>query len=224
MNSCYVHHNTGLGDHIICNGLVRYLIKKHNYDEVLLVVKHHNLNNVRRMFRDLRQIRYIGINTDDDVKYKSDIHLHRIGIDGVDINCFDRSFYDQAGVPFPERWDSWFIERDKEREDALFNSLLIDGDYIFVHDVSSKGVRNLKIESNLRQIKPTKSPEESSIFDWLKVIENAKEIHVINSSFVHIINSLEIECKLHYHDKDVSVPCNIECFTLHGKWNIVKYN
>lgn len=55
---CFIHHHLGLGDHIICNGIVRYVVKNYDFNNVALVVKNSNLNNVRRMFSDLSQISF----------------------------------------------------------------------------------------------------------------------------------------------------------------------
>ena len=44
----YIYHHLGLGDHIICNGLVRFLQKKHN--QVSLFCYQHNIENVSFMY------------------------------------------------------------------------------------------------------------------------------------------------------------------------------
>lgn len=56
-----IHHHLGLGDHIICNGLVRQLGSATRFMPMAselgaantLVVKHSNLDNIMRMFRDI---------------------------------------------------------------------------------------------------------------------------------------------------------------------------
>ena len=87
-----------------------------------------------------------------------------------------------------------------KKEEEIKSYLNIKEDYIFVHDKSSTGDYKLNIKSDLRQIKPKKIPCETSVFDWIGVIENAKEIHAINSSFVHLIDSVKTNGKLYYHD------------------------
>ena len=61
---CFIHHHLGLGDHIICNGIVRYVVKNYNFNNVAVVVKSSNLNNVRRMFSDLSQISFFIVEED----------------------------------------------------------------------------------------------------------------------------------------------------------------
>jgi len=47
----------GLGDHIICNGLIRTLISP--FEEYIMFVKSHNLETVKFMYRDLQNLSYI---------------------------------------------------------------------------------------------------------------------------------------------------------------------
>jgi hypothetical protein len=144
MIDCYVYHHLGLGDHLICNGLVRSFINKNKLNRISLVVKKRNLTNV-------------------------------------------------------------------------MSYLNVGEDYIFVHDKCSTGDYKLDIKSDLRQIKPDKIPCESSIFDWIGIIENAKEIHAINSSFVHLIDSVKTNGKLYYHNKP-----NMFGFSLKKNWDFTK--
>lgn len=216
---CYIYHHLGLGDHFICNGLVRHFIDANKLSRVSVVVKKSNLTNVQRMFRDRDDIEFLVIEKDSDL-YKNDLSapVVKIGFEKCRPMDFDRSFYDCVNVPFSERWDSWYVERDLEKEQEIKSYLNISEDYIFVHDKSSTGNYNLNIKSDLRQIKPTKIPCESSVFDWIGIIENAKEIHAINSSFVHLIDSVKTNGKLYYHD----IKPNTVGFSLKKNWEFTK--
>lgn len=201
---CIVYHHLGLGDHIICNGLVRYLINNFNLKRIGLIVKQANVENVIRMFEDKPEIHFLVLNNDNDFerlyKRNKDVPLLKVGFEKSRNEDFDKSFYDSLFVPFIERWNSWYVQRDRRQEDKIFEALDIQDDYIFIHDYSSVGNYNLNIQSNLRQIRPYKLDCEKSIFDWIKVIENAKEVHVISSSFVHLINSLKLNNSLYFHN------------------------
>lgn len=221
---CFIHHHLGLGDHIICNGIVRYVAKNYGFDNISLVVKKSNANNVKRMFSDLAQVNLFVVDEDREFveEYNSrlkSIPLIRVGFEKCRNADFDKSFYDSANVPFQERWNSWNFERDYEQEAKIIQELGVDGDYIFVHDESSTGDYKLNIKSDLRQIKPKKIKCENSVFDWIGVIENAKEIHAINSSFVHLIDSVKTNGKLYYHD----IKPNTPGFSLRKNWELVNY-
>mgnify|MGYP003110551424 CR=1 FL=1 len=222
---CFIHHHLGLGDHIICNGIVRYVVKAYAFNSVSLVVKKSNLNNVKRMFSDLPQVSFFVVEEDKEFieEYNSNLKstpLLRVGFERCRNHEFDRSFYESVNVPFKERWDSWCLERDIEQEQRLISELNLDGEYIFVHDKSSVGNYNLNINSGLRQVKPDRLKSEKSIFDWMGVIENAKEIHGISSSFTHLIDSMKLKNKLYFHDIKASHGMG---FSLKNNWEVVSY-
>ena len=53
----YIYQHLGLGDHIICNGLVRNLIKSDN--QYSMFVYSHNYESVKFMYRDLNNLSFI---------------------------------------------------------------------------------------------------------------------------------------------------------------------
>ena len=61
----YVYHHLGLGDHIICNGMVRYF--KEIYGKIKVFCKPHNYKNVEYMYRDDDNIEVLSIGEDSDV-------------------------------------------------------------------------------------------------------------------------------------------------------------
>lgn len=185
-----IHHHLGLGDHIICNGLVRFLSKQIG---VTLAVKYNNLANVARMFKDL-SIEYYLINKDESTG--------NLGwcFGGDKTINFDESFYKQAGVDFQERWNSFYIERDYTKEKKLIEYLNLPEKFCLVHDTASAGKTNIDIKSDLPIVKVYKTDVEKSMFDWMGVIELASEIHCINSSFIHLVDSMQPKAKLYFHD------------------------
>ena len=76
----------GLGDHFICNGLVRYLYSNHN--GIKLFAKTHLKQNVAFMYRDLENLEIIALKDDEEVeRYVRLNSLHkqliRIGFDKI---------------------------------------------------------------------------------------------------------------------------------------------
>jgi len=129
-----------------------------------------------------------------------------------------------ANVPLEERWNSWYLERnvrDKMREVKLFRELNLPNEYIFVHDSYSGGPSNLRISSKLPIVRPYIA---ETIFDWIRVIERAKEIHCVYSSFFNFVNSLDhLNSELYFHN---SISRRANCkpyFNKSQKWNVVNY-
>jgi hypothetical protein len=56
-NSIYIYHHLGMGDAIICNGIVRHY--SNIYDKVYVFSKLINLTNCLRMYRDNKKIKII---------------------------------------------------------------------------------------------------------------------------------------------------------------------
>jgi len=199
-NIVYIYHHLGLGDHITANGMVRTITKK--YDKTFLFCKPHNFKNVSFMYRDLHNLKLILMN---DIEVRSFIKLNpsnnyiiaghekfwEIFNSPNNTLQLDEIFYSLANVPIENKWKEFFVQRDIEKEKEVFKKLnLKEGDiYAFVHDdLDRKITKNLP---NMKIIKPDN--KELLIFDYLYTIENATEIHCINSSFFCLIECIGIK-------------------------------
>ena len=202
-NKIYIHHHLGLGDHIICNGLVREFAKK--FEFVYLFAKKHNFENVVFMYRDLKNLTVIDSDDNQAVNYILSNNLQkyylRIGhenmIRGVN---FDESFYKQVEVDFSKRWSSFYFERDLKREMVVYNELInSSSDYVVIHNTGSDGIDRIDYNKIHSRFKKIYLPKEYGMFDFIKIFENASEIHCIDSSFIHLINSLGLSNKKFFH-------------------------
>lgn len=204
----YIYHHLGLGDHIICNALVRILSK--NYENVTLFCKTHNFLSVSKMYRDLVKVKILLV-TDDTEAYNIYSNLDhnvdkvKVGFEYLNGNIkhFDKKFYSQFDIPFIERYNSFYYERDVLIENKVYDLLNPNNKkYLFLHDDKSRGyeINTLDgVDNDLLIIKPDKSLQ-FTIFDYLKLIENAQEIHCIDSSFKSLIDSININNKnMYFH-------------------------
>lgn len=208
-NELYVHHHLGLGDHITCNGMIRCLLK--SKERIYLFVKHKTFNNVKRMYVDLQnKIELIPFENDQQIvnfvnkeKIENFLSVGHQSLKNI-MNLgykWDEAFYVQVGISFKERWESFYIERNLEDECILKNKHQISNDYAIVHGVDSSNTDRLdyeKINKNLQVIRIEKKYDKS-IFDYIGLIQNAKEIHCINSSFIHLVDSYDLDMPLFYH-------------------------
>lgn len=197
----YIHHHLGLGDHIICNGLVRHLQKK--YSEVSIFCYHHNYENVKQMFSDNTNIFIITVNSDHEVtqyikseKVDPSRYL-RVGFENmwsfIPSLKFDQAFYKLAGVDFQIRFDEFYLPRDKEMEQIVYNELNPDNEpYIFLHEDVKRNflINRAKISTNYKIIE---NNTKYNIFHMLKIFENAEEIHLMQSSIKDLINSIKMD-------------------------------
>lgn len=192
----HIWHHLGLGDHILCNGLVRSYAEN---NDIILFVKKRNLTNVKRMFRDLTNIIYIsGLGEQDQfVNHYLDInkYIRLLKVTAADSANFDKELYKSGAVPFNYKYSKFYFERDLDKEQELFKQIVgLDKEYIFIHHTY---VNPIKLKTNLRIIN-AHDYKDINIFDWGLIIERAKEIHVENSSFLNLID-LAYDIKGTYH-------------------------
>ena len=153
---------------------------------------------------------------------------------GGSIMC---SKYQTFNFSFENWQDSILIQRNKEKEEELFYKVLQlsdKDDYIFVNKKYNRKI-GIPIDSLYMSdevIKPVGRVVEGrtipgfNVFDWLKVYENAKDIHIVNSSIFYILDSLEKklpEIKIYNRDdnNDLSHLHPIKP-TLRQKWKYVE--
>lgn len=217
MNQLVIHHNLGLGDHIMCNGLVRTLLNDGNhFDSVIIFAKEVNVKNVSYMFSDEPRIKIITIPTGANEwlfvnnflcankHITAFIRSQNIIIDNLIsmglVSNFDEGFYTCCGIPFEYRWINFKINRNFQEEKRVLTKLNPNNEkYIFVHDEPSLGYNVTKIE-NPNNLKIIKNDKSESIFNMIGIIENAAEIHCMESSIKCLIDSLpNITCPLYFH-------------------------
>jgi hypothetical protein len=115
---------------------------------------------------------------------------------------FDENFYYQARVPFRERWESFSYPRRTAEEDSLVSlAPTHPNGYIFLHEDVSRGytIDRSLLTSDLPVFTPIAPPSTYFVSDYAKVIENAAEIHVIESSFAALVEGLAPKGKLFAH-------------------------
>ena len=194
----YIFHHLGLGDHLVCNGLVRHLVKTEGY--YTLFVYPHNKGSVKFMYRDLNNLLFTESNdahAANTVRYANPSDVYLIG--GIPAGHWEpsaktaeESFYMQYNLPLSAKWDLFKCERDHEKEEALMNKFGLRGkDYAFIHSDNRFPLDPNKLPLTLQQVYP-QSGATSSIFDYCKIIELAKEVHVVESSFAYMIDFLNL--------------------------------
>jgi hypothetical protein len=217
MDKLFVHHHLGLGDHIICNGLIRKLSE--SYD-VKLFCKNHNMLNVIQMFLDIKNISLIGINSDLDVnKYISDNQCLKLGIalntnfDKSMAESWDQIFYTQANIDFMLSWKNFYVPKP-------FTQLTVPSHpYIFMCNKGSDGIDRINYDI-IRSDLPIIYGNTGGFFDNIDLITHAAEIHCIDSSYIHLIDRLpEDNTALFFHKYHI-YRTNSN-YTLKKKWTII---
>ena len=209
-------NHMGIGDAIMLNGMVRHFAET---EKVIVVAKTCHEILMRFMYRDLGdQVDFIFVETTNPryvwmavMDYKTkypDIEIIPLSTYGLDDHTWadltqtegksnwSAVVYHQAHVPLEYMRSKFKLVRDKSRE-----LLPPDTPYIFVHDDPERG-RTIDVETEYDIFKPhskvTNLKEEyfesnvPNIFDYISIIENAKEVHCMNSSYNWFIELMQL--------------------------------
>lgn len=196
----YIYHHLGLGDHIICNGMVRYFHKQYGY--VKLFCYEHNIKNVQYMYRDLNNFELISVKSDSDAdsilnSLSLEINKIKVGFNRLsefmDPLTFDEAFYKIAELDFSVRLNEFYLEREFDKENEILHRLNPSNEkYIFIHDDAYRGfkINESRITSDYKKIYNDNS---IPLFHCISLIENAEEVHVMQSSIKDLINSFKFD-------------------------------
>lgn len=220
MSDLYIHHHLGLGDMIHCNGMVRAILeKRETTDRIFVFSKNCHLATTAWMYRDEPRIQMIGIDEKKDevsqvnsiVSNLKDIDFLRIGHefyeptaklnfnDATPWTC-DMVFYKQLNMPYQWRYTKCYWKRDLKEEQRVYLKLTPkDSDYVFVHDDPSRGfiITEEQVRTNLPIVRNDIS---ENIFHFGRLLENAKEVHLMESSIRCMIEILDTSSvKLVFH-------------------------
>jgi hypothetical protein len=107
---------------------------------------------------------------------------------------FDQYKYIQAGVPFLKKWHlAECIIRDPAREQALYDRVVTNPNYVVLHLEGSDHKAEFDtsiIPQDWQIIEITEQTD--SIWDWLKVLEGAQSLVMVDSVFSNLVDQLNI--------------------------------
>jgi len=212
-NYAAIHHHLGVGDHILCNGLVRTLYNQGCvYKTLFVFCKEKSYNVLSRMYTDEPNICLIPIPHDhanleiywvNEFVYKHNImNFMRSGFGSIDTlislglcKTFDECFYTCLGIPYLYRWTKFKLVRNENEEARILNKLNPNKEkYIFVHDDPSRGFNITPQNSSGYKI--IRNDVSENLFDMIGILENAEEIHCMESSMRCLIEHLNVTDKL----------------------------
>jgi len=211
--STYILPHLGVGDYLAVNGLIRNIIKAEDPSENFILFCNKNYKvSISFMFRDIENLTYSDVPPVEMSRLyilpyiKETANNYKLIVIGYDSltkkNSIYDDFYSQFGIDPNKRFTDFYVQRDKEREKIFFNQFNIkEGEYIFLHEggTSNNSIIDIsKINSDLKIISATPDLTEN-MFDYCYLIENAAEIHCIESSFYFLSDLLHTKGKLYAH-------------------------
>ena len=213
-NNLFIHHHLGLGDCFDCNGMVRFILEEWSYNQVTVFSKDNYFDMINFMYRDNDNINVIKIDKNreyeevervikDSNRHENDFLVvghHNYDDTAKEKNCWE-IFYDQIKIPYSVRKDSFYVERNLEEEQRLFSKLNPNNEpFIFLHDDGERGFvldRGYILNKDLRVIENEVS---ENIFYFIKILQEADEVHSMESSFKTLIDLYCKQDNLFFHD------------------------
>jgi len=200
----------GLGDQIILNGLVNHLSDK--FKKIHLTVHSNTMENIQYLYSLNKKINLIELPKDNELntleKYSTNnkLEILQLGFENVKTTPFNLAYYRQLKIPYSYSMKHFFKPEDHKKEYNLQKELINyysadPSDIVLIHNESSKGVFELKnIYSNNNIYVTKESDIYNNLFLYSKIISDAKEIHCLDSSFLHLVERTNTNAKLYFHD------------------------
>lgn len=203
LKKLFLLSHLGLGDMFTMNGAVRYLSLF--YDEIIILSQAQHINTVSNIYKDDQRIKIVDIESEKftDTNYQQIMKKYRdngyecrgCGVyDGqttyVDLQkcIFYIKFYIDLGLDFKIFREYAYIYRDHEAESQLYSDTVKEAKYIFSHEKNNWPC----IQSDLTVYKPQ---PEIPLLHYCKIMENAAELHLIDSSFSCLAVKLNLKAK-----------------------------
>ncbi len=212
--SLFIATHMGLGDMILQNGLVRTLAESEKEVFVPCIQKYER--SAREMYRDNERIMLVVVPDEiEEVNRIAKRHakyllLGRHNPEGhlrPDKN-FDEVLYEQAGVPFKNKWSKF--KTVSAGDSPIF-------DYVFLHEDVERG---LLIDRNLTpKFMPVVMPQKTdSIWDHWAHMNSAKELHLIVSCFMCLADCANLTTKKAAHLYSRPMRDTRDDITRNGTW------
>lgn len=221
MNLC-IHY--GFGDYVVCYGLVRELAKHEDIN--LFAIQHRSalhIENIRRLYSNVPNVTIDTSSPGKDVVYIGWSALFTALEKDPSIRN-QEFFYNQAGVQINLLWDNFYFERDHEREcDVYYNKFGLKNNepFIFLHDDPERNlvIKSKYINSGMKVIRLIEH-QDVSVLDVLFTIEQAREVHIINTGLLAFVDQMKIKHDNLFYHRYVR-PLPFEQPILKMNWKII---
>ena len=132
----------------------------------------------------------------------------------IDASTADRTFntdptrimsakFGLAGLDHKD-WAKYFkFTRNREKEKELYNEVVgIKGDYVYVNDITHTDLRKTSSLAQKKYDYPVienRIVDGFTLFDWIMVLENAKEIHTVPTAVCFIVDVIDTDAQVFYY-------------------------
>ena len=134
-------------------------------------------------------------------KYKNSFIKNSI----LDYSKFVNNYYEVYDIPISTRIDYFIFSRDYKLENLKYNNFIKDnGEKYILYHSNDNNIDFIKNKKNEKYINLNK--KSNIFFDYIKILENSIEIHLIDSSWAVFIYLLDAKYRLFKNKKIYLYP------------------
>jgi hypothetical protein len=180
------------------------------------IKKYYSINNCEQIF--------IGFVDYDNTRYDFNINLLKSIFTNFEINL-PKCYYETYNIPYSVRINNFIFYRDYKLENLKYNNFIKENGYKYILYHSNNN--NIDFIINKKNIKYINLNKKSNIFfDYIKILENSIEFHLIDSSWALFIYLLDAKYGL-FKKKKIYLYArrNYSCFfkePLLDNWIFIK--
>jgi len=221
-NAVFMGH-LGIGDHLCLSGAVRYLSL--DWDTMYVLCKQKYLKNIQRIYDDTPNIQCIPVQNDYSFPELSTLSFSKVFRSGIyhnpsrEFTNLPNQFYEDIGLNPEIQHEYFWINPPKF-------TIEIPKPYTFVHQASSSKVvsiidwdinEKLTIDPNTnlypeghRWYEIANACVGHLIADYVDVLINASEVHVVDSSFYCLARYLPLRADVKIcYDRETGKPSDV---------------
>jgi len=234
----------GLGDSFVSSGMAHHYADRSL--ELHIPCWEHFYETIACLYKDFDNIKVIPFKSDNNIidnenKYVADTRLSRImrtplifsKIKNYSlIAMWDLQVYAHYELPYHLRYTNFRLPSHIDGSNELFQQLTNNEPYILVHRQTGDHPHGLPINvpafrqaQGLSDIKLIEVVPEitNNMMQYVKLIQNAEEIHCVPSSFHCLVDSVPTSAKLFFHDIREKTAMAVNSAWNNNKWIIVNY-
>ena len=239
-----------LGDSIVLNAIVHRIAEQ--ADVLYLPVRAEYFDTLNCLYQDYNNIIVVAFDfpAQEDEFIKNN-NLVRLKIDALtrtpifipNLNGYvtatvnwDRQIYEFFDIPYSARYREFKFPKHVEGADELYDRLTEgEENYCLFNQQTGAhpagvhiGLNDFRVGNNFPPMKiiEINSNITSNMLQYVKLIENAKEIHTVNTSFYWLVDSLidRTDASLYYHDRRADSIQQINSRWNNYRWIPVTYS
>ena len=240
--------SVGLGDAFVMNAIVHHFARSCN--TLYYPARGEFFETIKCLYQDVPNIevwRFFNNDQEDFFIERNNLlrvrstplitsEIHRIGCEKEHIHVhWPQQVYENFDIPFKMRYLDFHFPKNIEGQDLVYDTLTKgDPDYVLVHRYASDHPTGIPIDipsfrrqKGLPEMKIIEIQEgqTTNMLHYKKLIENAKEIHCIPSSFFNLVDSMivDIPAIAFFHDIRKNSLMKVNSRWNNHRWDIVTY-